>query len=260
MLKDLFEAVTARWKQWCEDRQPQKFDLGDRNLKAVWVRENGKLVSYPVAPEPRRHVVQTVDDLIGAVRRWGADAGRSSALWLSEERVLAVLDDEDDHRLDSVELPLRKTPLFAFCNDLAKRGGLKQGDLVRALRRELRIATGATPLLSEVRNVRFTGATEASGVVQHGAESLGRSIENKLTGADRLPDKLIVPVQVFDDPLFDELEPFELTLDLEVDVSNQKFHLSPLPGDLDAALHAALATIAEKLEQEFPAAVFHGTP
>lgn len=197
-------------------------------------------------PEPRAHGLTTLEsfiELAGAVK----DQKHGPALpviWLGENSVELVIDDPT--RRDRAALPLETTPQFKTLESLKGITQLKQADLVRVLRVAL---AGCLPqgngLLGLVRNLKFRNDAAGMGNLQHGRESMGKTIEAEVLGTDALPEEVTFHARVFDLPECRVARP--VTCALEIDPHTQTFRLTPLPLQLEEALEAELSEIEARI-------------
>ena len=223
--------------------------------RTVTLEHNGVLIDRVVPPALRSHSVDSVADLIEAAKRWKDDP----VIWINEHGVVLVTDDKD--RRESVTLPLVHSAIYNVVAKLATNGAIEQSVLVRYLRREFRKSPDAATLLAAVRKIKFKNYSDGFSTVEHGNESLGRTIENEVTGAADIPEMMTVPCAVFSNPGESAIE-FTIGMDLEIDAKNQKFVLKPMPDELEVAVASALSGIQSRirgaLDSKVP--VFFGRP
>ena len=203
---------------------------------------NGKIESKPIPPSLRNHNVRTVADLIQAGKRWG----KGGVIWLSSQFAMLAIDDND--RRESVTLALQKSVVFQKLEALEKGGVYDQASIIALLRREFRHSPEATTLLTAVRKIKFSLSTAGYSDVQHGNESLGRIIENEITGAENIAELITVPGSVYTNP-GEDVAKFNVGLTLDLDAKNQKFLIRPLPDELEVAQQAALQSVRERLSK-----------
>lgn len=206
---------------------------------------NGEIKKQAIPASLRGHTVRTVADLIQAGNRWK----KNGVIWLSSQLAILSIDDED--RRDTVTLPLSKSVVFQKLESLEKGGTLDQAGIIALLRREFRHSPEATTLLTAVRKIKFSLSTAGYSDVQHGNESLGRTIENEITGAENIAELITVPGSVYTNPGEDVCK-FMVGLTLDLDAKNQKFLIRPLPDELEVAQQVALQSVRERLEKGLP--------
>lgn len=233
--------------------------LPDDNGRKVNYVHKGEIHEVVVPPPLRTHQVDSVADLIAAGKRWGS----KGTIWIKPGYVCLMLDDED--RREHVNLHLTQTGIFQQLVKLTTANRMDQASLVKLLRRDFREALGAGTMLSAVRKIKFRQYTDGNSTIQHGNESMGRSIESEVAGIDEsIPEGIVVSTPVYINP-GEEQCIAQISLDLELLVSEQKFILRPMPDQVEAAMAYALADIRERIEDglktkegQFP--VFYGTP
>ena len=121
----------------------------------------------------------------------------SSAVWHRDNEVVAVLDaDVSGFRDDRVTWELLASEKWIALTVNAKTAR-SHADFVRFLVRYLRdeLEASAPGLLGLVRNLKFRSLDEGTGAVQHGKESMGRSIEREISGAEALPETVTIKLR-----------------------------------------------------------------
>lgn len=216
--------------------------------RTVWVEHDGKLFIQSVPPDLRDHKVDSVFDLCEAAKLWNPNP----VVWIDDENIVLVVDDKD--RRETVTLKLVKSFVFRKLLDLRNSSKLSQVDLIRLLRVDLRNTANVAPLLMAVRKVKFRSLTEGSNIIQHGNESMGKTIENEVTGADAIAESLLVETNLYSNP-GEADEKFAINLDLEIDAAKACFYLRPMPDEIELATQMALAGIRERIERDA-----HGVP
>ncbi|HJT35460.1 MAG TPA: hypothetical protein VJ783_25765 [Pirellulales bacterium] len=253
MFKEALAFVFDKTKECADKNRAQIFDVpGDE--RSILIEHNGQLVERKIPPPLRSHVVESVADLVAATMRWGADG----TIWIDERMVRLVVSDDD--RREFVTCHLKPAVVFSTARGLAKP--ICQADLVRLLRREFRDAIGAAEMLAAVRKLKFKQHSEGHSNITHGGESLGRTIENEVTGLDGLevPELLTLETNVYSNE-GERDKRYKLTLDLEIDPANQLFLFRPLPDEIERVVQAALNEIQARLSEALPdTSIFFGRP
>lgn len=222
--------------------------------RKVYVDQAGELRGLDIPPSVRGHLVETVTDLVAAAERWG----KEGVIFINSDAVTLVTDDSD--RRDTVILPLRKSHAFQTLERLDKTPSLDQVQFIRLLRIDLQGAANRADLLTAVRKIKFRQSSAGESNVQHGSESLGRTIENEVSGAGNIPEQLAVTCSVFANPGLDEIE-HSVMCDLEIVATESKFRFRPLPDELADVQSAALAEIHGQLMDKLDSiGIFYGTP
>lgn len=213
------------------------------------VQFNDELKTFHLDPPNRAHKVQTLDDLVTAAKRWQTAVSDQSlgVIWIGEGAI--VLHPDDETRRDAITMPLVKTDLWELVTTLAKNSIVDQPALVRLLRVQLAAMAGSVELLSKVRNIRFKSAEEGHSNLQHGNESMGRTIEREVAGADKLPEQLQVWAQPWINGAPDASDS-KLRIDFEIRVTDKNFSLRPFPDDVQDALQEHREAIKQYLQEQ----------
>lgn len=140
----------------------------------------------------------------------------------------------------------------------ARRAPFTQAELVRKLRIDL---AGTLPdgaqFLSLMRNVRFKSGADGQTNLQHGKESMGKSIDAEVLGTDALPETVTLHVRVFDVPDLKTVKPVVCALDIYP--HECVFKLIPLPMELANARSAVLDELATTLGGELECPIYRGS-
>lgn len=252
MLKEALSYIVGKAEEVAQDRRARKLDFLSNDREVVF-EHAGEITKEAIPPAPRKHNVAKVADLIDAANKWG----QNGTIWISDGRIVLVTDDEG--RRDMVTLSLIHTDVFKTVLKLAEGSTMDQPTLIKLLRREFRTSPQATTLLGCVRKLRFNRNESGYANVQVGNESMGRSVENAVTGADvAFLEELTLPLNVYKFAG----EPTSIAFTFDVDVANQKLSLKPLPDEVAFAIHATLSGIRSDIIAGAPktCSVFYGTP
>jgi hypothetical protein len=197
-----------------------------------------------VLPEPGWHKENLADpaELESFIRQHPHKDGE---VYYNEQRVTYVFDFND--RRDQAVCELRPSEVWTWLTAGSKTL-YGQAEFVRLLRITLRgcLADGSR-LLDLVRSIKFTGQSEAAGVIKHGQESLGRSINQLVTGETALPEELVLDVQVFEN--FDRHAKVQCAI--EIFPAEQRFKITPYPLELKKVMDRTMEELAT---------VFDGVP
>lgn len=250
MLKDALEFLG---RTFGEAKSARKLDLPGDGRK-VYVDQAGTLVPLDIPPGNRGHKVDAVDDLIAAAQKWNT----SPVVWINGESVVLVTNDAD--RRDSVTLPLVKSHQFATLIRLVKDPELDQTEMIRLLRIDLAGAAGRAELLAAIRKLKWRTAVSGDANIQHGNESMGKMIENEVTGGGSIPESVLVTCPVYQNH-GERDNSFGILCDLEIVASDQAFRFKPIPDEIERVTEAALAGIRDRITEALPeVAIFFGKP
>lgn len=165
------------------------------NRKKI-VRQGDDFQILEVDPPPRNHSVSDLASFVDATTDLKAEA---CMVFVGEEFVIAVLDDGT--RSDRVIWKLERSQAFLQLMELATP--CKQPAVVAALREEL-ADTYDPKLLAIVRRLDFKRRNDGHSHIEHGRESLGRSVESVVQSSEGdLPEVTLFQLRCFKDPSFD---------------------------------------------------------
>jgi hypothetical protein len=256
----LKEAITYVYEKAAELANKQKANKVDwlSNPRMAVFEMNGQLLERPVPPELRKHTVDSVFDLILAATAWVGTEGKGT-IWLSHKDIVLIVDDAD--RRERVTLPLVQSDVFEKMCELDQKPVMDQLTLIRLLRRHFRNATEASVVLAAVRKIKFNRNESGHSNLQHGNESIGRTIEAEIAGAADIPDRLTVPLNVYSNP-GERDNVVSVAFDLEIDVHQQKFSLKPQPDEITTVIEQSLGTIRRRIMAGAPKGmpILYGTP
>lgn len=242
MLKELLQEMEALW---LKGHGAQVIQPPAEPKHVYLLREGEQVTRLSAEPEPRRHQCRDMATLVKFAADF-ASPEQAVCLWYDVSGVTALLDDED--RRDTLRLTLAPCPRFQALAQLDKAGGDARRFNQPALLRFLRVGMAgavAPNWVQAVRKMKFRQASSTEREVQHGRASLGRSIEAELTGSEGLPEELVFKVRVWEG-VPSQPEVF-VACDLEIDAQAETFQLTPLPGQVQAAVRTAEAWLGDSL-------------
>lgn len=192
-----------------------------------------ELIDRP--PPPRSHTVFRVDDLIAAAVQFSA-AG-NGVIFLGRRKAVLVCDCED--RRETVTLSWGMSTQYETVVGLGSES-FDQRQAVWLWRHTL--AGCAPPQFHDVfRQVTFERASNATGRIAHGDESMGRSIEAAIAKTDGVPEAIAVHMPLFTLPDFRDR--YEIRITIDIDLQSQRFRFCPLPDACREAEDIALAEL-----------------
>ena len=193
----------------------------------------------------------SVDALAEFLKDRSEQGGEDQTVWIDGLRVKYVHDFAD--RRDHGEVELRRTEALQFLAENSARK-FNQRDFLRLLRINL---AGCLPadsgLLGLLRNLRFSGASEAVAAVQHGKESIDKQVRAAVSGESALPEIVLLTLRLFTNGSHRR---HTIVCALEVFPQEQLFAITPLPEELPAALENEYAEIGAMLKTYCP--VYYG--
>ncbi len=248
MLKEAIEKIQSL------ANAAKKIDVVRETETQVLFSVDGQIYPWN-KPVFRHHVVDSVDDLCSVIAAYGATDDAS--IWIRPDCIVAKLDG--DVLVDEVRLPLTyDVPLLRLME--LEQEKLTQQGLIQLLRHELPGVVGAESLLACVRKIRFRSGVAGHADIQHGRESLGREVENEVTGAGDIPEDATVECRVYCNPR--ETRTYTVRCFLQVFPETQQFTFRPAAGELHEIRTQAIEDIRSRIEQAIgkSAVVFFGEP
>lgn len=222
--------------------------------RIAYLVNDGKVTHLDLPPPNRNHQLLSVPALVAL-----ASEHAEGAVFHNDEKVVLVLDSGDRREFATVKL--EKSSAFSRLQQMAAgdSGGraFTQPQLVRLLRHDLRNA-GVDHVLASIRRVEFKRNGSGKGEVQHGRESMGRSVEAAVQGVGDIPEFFNATVPVYLTPGADFHKTVYCTL--EIDSANERFVILPDADSLAAAINAAQADLQEALDGELEHPVYFGAP
>lgn len=265
ILKNFAETLFQRGKEagerQSEELFPRFFQRSDfPHSVFVQATEGGEVKEMPLIKPDRKHTVFTVDAFIGAIKKYGGTA--KSAVWVnSSGHIVGILDD-DTYRKSTVSLTMQETDLFKLIASMESRekSALDQIQFNRLIRREFRDSPDALRVRNSIATCKWANSEEATGVVGHGANSLGVQANNAASGIGELPESMGVHCQVFTN--VGETFKYPFKIDIEVDPVARKFIVKPMPDEVTTARQKAVDDVYQRIVLGLgdKAAVFFGSP
>lgn len=256
----------------------------DGDKEKVVIACNGDLITHelPKRLTPARdHNVLTLDDIVEVVKNHGhfemlpvpteGDTGkayRAATIWHTFGKVTALLNNPYityPNKTDRVSMGLTISPPFERLTRFDQQPTARHFDqkaLIRLLKIDLGDYGEFDALIGVLRNIKFTAQQGGDSNVQHGRESMGRTIDAAVTGADAIPESFDVVCPVYVNPDLVEITA-KIKCHLEIDVPEQIFVVTPSPADLLAAKQHIHEIIGDKLQEllgDYDAPVYFGSP
>jgi hypothetical protein len=206
-------------------------------------------------PAPRSHRAASID----TVAKFAEANEDDAAVWYSRAGFVVLIDDAD--RRDRVAFPLTLTPQLELLQKLEKQPTpLQQKPFVTFLRVNLADCLGRTgSLLNTIRSLKFRTTDSGESTIAQGKASMGRAIESQVWGEDAVPDEVTLDVPIFVENCGVTPKPIRCALDL--DGNSRAFTLTPLAGQIEAALQAAERELAEAIKGKHgEAPLYFGKP
>ncbi len=232
--KEKPEAMTAKGEGYPADK--------------FWFRQpNGTWEIRTADPGWHREALATPITLREFVK---VHAGEGSAVFVSDAQVVFVYDLAE--RRNFAACPLTLTPQARW---MLAQGvePMNQVEFIRLLRIDLRGCLDRG-LLESVRSYKFATGTDGGGDIQHGRESIGKSLRAEVIG--NIAEEVGMSIPIFANHFGTQ----GITAAVEIFPTNQRFRLTPYPGEARKALDAALDDVAATLSGDKMPPVYFGNP
>lgn len=192
----------------------------------------------------RQHAAHDMETVVQLADRFGDKA----SVWYSFDGVRVLVDDAS--RNESAFLSLKPSKQFEtlakFDNDGWRNAAMTQAEFILLLRTTFAKSGPSAGLLPVIRNLKFRSQMETAGNVQHGKASVGKAIDQQVSGATELPETIIFGIPVFESGF---LFMAQIEVALEINLAAERFHLIPLPGMIAGTKQAACDAIGEFLSE-----------
>lgn len=202
----------------------------------------GEIEAMEKSPPPIKVTTYDLESFCKATDWLVARQGGTSpthSVWVGEEDIVALLDAET--RLHRVTMPLEYNPVFQRLEKLQDQL-LTQQDLISLLKYDLETVLDGAELLAAVRHIKFRTGASGESNIQHGRESMGRSIDAEVTGAGDMPDAATIRCRVFD---IEEIAAVDIHCDLQILPEKQLFRFRPRVNQLSSARRSQIDDITE---------------
>jgi hypothetical protein len=207
----------------------------------AWLQFGGTVQEVAVPPVPRAHVVYDLESLIAAL----ADDRicPDPEVFVASGSVRAVCDRDDRHEYVILEMPISQR--FETLQAIEKGQRFTQREAIRLLRYGLHGCVGIDRVLAGLRRLDFKRTSSGKSHIEHGAESLGRSVEKSVQRAEEIPDQFSVHARVYAAHGCSVVA--EIQVGLELDLESEAVILQTLPDELATARQKALREVAENI-------------
>jgi hypothetical protein len=178
-------------------------------------------------------------------------------VYIAPQQVQAFLDRQD--RREFVRVKLAETKRFQQVAALQTPKSMQPKDAVKMLKLELH-GGNVAHVIQALSRIEFTRTGTGRTNVEHGKESLGRSVEAMVQQAKDVPEQFTLAVPVWSTSGFSRFSvnvEFGLYLDLEA----QTVELRVLADEIERVRNQALAAAASELGARLEGIpIFLGTP
>jgi hypothetical protein len=242
--------------EWIAGQREKALELKtvlDLPEKKVFLSRDGQRIDVDLPPPDRRHLVNTLADLIAAADRWGS----SGVVWHSRDRV--ILSCDDTIRRDTVVLKLDRTEQWTLIELLSspEHRGLDQRAFCRLLRYDLRECLPAS-LLPAISKIEVLSSQQSRSEINPGRERGTREFAADLAASGEIPEIVSCTVPVYAVPDFSPVVTIHLGLEYTLPPQPVTFTLRALAGELDRAYWEVQGLLRNTLDAELEIPVFYG--
>lgn len=214
--------------------------------RRAFVVANGACQEIVVPPPLRNHQLEDLPSFLSFV----ADEGicPNPEVYQDADQ-LVVLCDRNDRR-DRGTLKLRRTARWQALVVLTKNlCAFGQKEVLRYLRHDLAVE-GLDHVIAALRRLDFTRTSTGRAHVEHGRESLGRSVEAVVQNASEIPESFVVITAPY--ATLGANQTAEVRLSVELDIENQRVILRVLPDELANAERAIQVQVQNTIRTALP--------
>lgn len=234
-----------------------EFHTHERLPRIVFVRTDSGVAVHPVPPLDRNHSLRGFDDFVAAVK--DPAIGAEPEVYVGPDKVVALLERDD--RRERVTIALTRSARFTkVCALEAQPLRLQPRDAVKMLRLELH-GGNVQHVIQALSRIDFVRTSAGKTDVDHGRESLGRSVEAAVQQADKVPQDFVLAVPVWSTHGFSRYT-VQVQFGIHLDLEAQVVELRVLPDEVERvvglAMAAAAADLRHALGEGIP--VFLGAP
>lgn len=209
--------------------------------------------TFPIK-RPRASVFLDLASFIDAVE--ANTAAGEAEIYHTADMVCCVMNKDD--RWDTLLLKLETTQHWQTLLALTTAAAFSQKQAVRLLRHDL-AAAGCEAMLAALRRIDFTRRADGTRTIEHGRESLGKSVENAIQNADQIPADFRAWTAVYSTPGC--AWPVEIPLTVDLDAEAERIIVAVLPDAMAKALDDTQDRLHHALQDALPEYdVYHGTP
>lgn len=221
-------------------------------------RRNGDLVDELDVPPPERsHSLVGYADFVAAVS--DATMAKAPEVYVGKGKVVALLDRGD--RRETVSVDLMPSKRFQQCMLLESQPVKLQPRLaVKFLRFELH-GGNVEHVITALSRVDFTRSSAGKQHVDHGRESLGKSVEAAVQQAENVPKDFVVAIPIWTNPGFDRYSA-NIAFGLDFDFESETVVLRVLSDECTRVTNLAVRAVVSDLQDALPEGtpIFQGEP
>jgi hypothetical protein len=223
----------------------------DSMPEKVFVAHNGRFEEHARSRKPINGSLVSFESFV----EYATSVFDSCELYVDCSGVYLVLDIED--RWELMSMDFQYSSRFVKLMQLGDRG-YSPAQAIRCLQFNLELQNQG--VINSLRKINFQRRSDGASTVQHGKESLGKSVEAKVQQAEDVPESFVVNTPVFINPGFR----FEATVDvgLFLDLDEECIRFVPSADGIEMARFSAVNQTIAHLRTALGDGpkVYHGSP
>lgn len=223
--------------------------------RTVFIRVGDVLHEHDVPPPWRQHDLAGLGDLVAALTDKGI-APRPE-VYVSPREVVALLDRDD--RRERITVRLEETKRWQLIAALQTPRAMQPKEAVKLLRLELH-GGNVEHMIQALSRIDFVRTSSGRTNVEHGRETLGRSVEAAVQQANDVPKDFQLAVPVWSTSGFSRFS-VNVQFGVYLDLEGQAVELRVLADEVERARNQALAAVVDELRAQLDGVqVFLGSP
>lgn len=251
MLAEFFDRIVTLGR----DSERVQFHTHESLPDRVYVQNGSECVSVEIPPRARRPSVRSFADVVAMAQ--DGEIAPDPEIYVGSSGLSMLLDRSDRNESSTTELTRSKRLDAAAVLELPRQ--FEPRDAIKLLRFELHGAN-TDSVIQALSRVDFQRTSGGSSSVDHGKESLGRSVEASVQQADTIPDRFTIDVPVWSSPGFSH-HMASIQCGVYLDLVTQKVELRVLSDEIERVINLALDKVVAELRTALPdVPVFRGHP
>ena len=246
------EAIKHVAERAIENAAARVLKVPGEPLDVVYIDVPGKPLERRICePAPRNYTARTLTGLCEQINHFNNDFVPDGGICVFVGRSEVVVSIGEDVRRDHISMPLVFSQPFAWLREATQTGrSLTQKELVWLLRSTFRNDVVPASFCTDIRQVRFTGGSDGQSDVGNGSEALRKSVQASMAmgSGSALPEEIAVYASVYEG-IADVDMRFRVIVAVDVNLSEQKFILKVLPGEVERCEIDAVSNIAEYIRE-----------
>lgn len=209
---------------------------------------DGTLNTVPKPAKVWRSVVGDEESLNEFMTNHG---GMAPTAFVGTDNVVVIMDTDDSQHSNTVSLPLVKHHAWATLKNSVP---MTQKRILGFLTVDLfGVGNDSPDLANLLRRVKIEKSEDLDSSINHGDESVSKSIRNKTTGLDELPEFVMFSFAPYLNLTGSaSVEDVQVACAVIINAEEATFHIRPLPGELEEADLRARSMVREMVTEALP--------